>query len=367
MKTVEHRVGVREVVASGTVLACAKVFLGVPRTFAIYGGTAAWMVALLTMSHGPIMLWSMQALLRRYPGKSLVYATEAVLGPFFGTIVNLLYSFYFTFLTIAVIREFGDAIVLAFLPRTPLPVLVMLLLLAATYAANLGLEPLARTAWLGGPAMLVGLVVLLIAGIATHTQPHPFAPFWGTGAYEILRHGLTYNVLGDLLLFGIVAPGLSSPKQWSKAFWLTLLLTAFIFVSTEMAYLIFFPYPAATRIILPLMQISRTISLGPGVQRVEGFFFVIWGSGGILKLAFAVYGAGSTLAQTLRLPSHRHLLGPLAILIFYTAMIPRNITLAYYMDQALRIAGGLITVLMPLLTALMAWALQKGGKQRAAG
>ncbi len=358
----EHNLSVREAVSLVVTMTCAKVFLGVPRALTEQGATAAWLVALISALYGPLMWAAVRGIVRRYPGKSLVTATEAVMGPFFGLLINLIYFSFFAFLSVTVIREFSEGMAILFLPTTPVPVLILILLGTSVYIAHLGIEAAGRTAWLGGPFMLAGYAALAFASLRTHAEPNALAPYWGTGPAQVALGGLSQNLLSDLLLLGVIVPSFRAIKQLDRAFLWSILLSGLILVSTEIIYLYVFPWPSARNVTLPLMQVTRAISLGPGLQRVESLFFVIWLVGSVMKVAAAVYGAASTLAQTLRLPSYRHLFFPLGSLMFSFAVLPRNMAVAIEWDQTMRQYGVFATAMLPCLVWVVASVRKRGNR-----
>lgn len=363
----EHNLGLRETVSLVVMMTCAKVFLGLPRVLVELGGSAAWLIVLISMIHGPLMWLGVRGVLRLHPGRSLVTATEAILGPVLGTAVNLAYFGQFFALEAVVLREFSEGMVMVFLPTTPLPVVMLALLATVVYMTYLGMEALTRTAWLGGPFMLIGYVAMLAGAIWTHAEPNALAPYLGKGLDQVLLWGVTQNLLGDLLIFGLVAPSFRAFKQWDRAVWWTILFCTVLLVATEIVYLYVFPYPAGERIVLPLMQATRTISLGPALQRVESVFFVIWLVGSIFKLCGFLYVSASALAQTLRLPVYRHLLTPFAVLVFSLGLVPESVAETVRLDFVLRQFGGIVTVLLPLITWGIGLLFRRDGKQHAAG
>lgn len=360
-----HHIGIREAVSLVVVLTTAKVFLGLPRSLAEQGGPAAWLILLICLSHGPFIWLGVRGVIMLHPGRSLITATELILGPILGTLVNLSYFIYFAFLTTTVVREYSESMKSVFLRETPLPVLVAVLLGASIYLGYLGIEGLARTCWLGGPFMLIGLATLLMMGYSTHAEPNALYPIFGLGLGRVVGWGVIKDLIGDLLFLGIIAPAFRGPKAWNKTFFASWALIAAIMLSSVIVVEYVFPYPASDRITIPLMQMSRVISLGPGIQRVESVFFLIWLVAGVLKLAAASVASASVLAQVLRLPGYRHVLLPIGIILFSIARIPGNMTQVFIWDEVLRNFGAIVSVIFPLLTWLVGL-IRKGVKARAA-
>jgi spore germination protein (amino acid permease) len=362
-----HNISAVEGIVLGTIMVCAKLFLESPQRLVELGGTAAWIIVLIGGIHGPISWGLIRPLLQRFPGKTLIGATEGILGPWAGTAVNLIYFAMFLILSSAVLREFGEAETSFFRIRTPLAFVVAVWLGTACYMAYLGIEALCRTATLGAPLMLITMVLLLIGAVLTHAERHALAPYWGTGPVRVISWGLVRDQLGDLLILGLLAPGFRRFKDLDRTVWTTVILSVLIMTATIIVILYVFPYPAAKRVNFPLLQVSRTISLGTGVQRVESLFFVIWEVGGVIKIAATLWAAAVSLAQIFGLHSYRQVLPALALLEFTMAMLPRTIMDAFAVDSFLRTYGLFVTAGLPALTLLVALIRRKGATAGAAG
>lgn len=347
---IRHNLGWRETMAMVVILTTAKVFLNLPRAMIERGSTAGWLIVAISTIQGPLIWWAVRGLLRLFPGRTMIGATEAVLGPWFGTVVNLSYAGFFGFLTAVVLRQFGEAMATVFLPQTPLEVIMTVFLGTSVYVAFLGMEAITRTSWMGAAPMLVGMVILLGAGLVTHHEPKALSPFWGTGPLPVISTGLIMNLMGDVLILGLLGPAFRRQRDLEKTAWWSIALCAVVMVSSVIVYLYIFPYPASQRVELPLLQVTRMISLGPGVQRVESLFYIIWTVGGVLKLAVTLNATAAILSEVIRLPSYRHVLFPVALLAFSIGMVPGTLREASRWDEYVRTVGALVTVVLPWLT-----------------
>lgn len=361
----EHNIDRREAVALGVFFASAQLFLAFPRTVVELGATAAWIITLIASLVAPLSWVAMRGLLNQHPRRSLITATEAALGPIFGTAVNLIYFAFFQMAAAVALRSFSENFIESVLPNVELEVVVLMLIGTATFVSWLGLEGIARTCWVFGPFALIGLLVLFSSGLLTHTEPGALFPLWGPGVDQVVSFGLIRSsLLAELLILGVIAPSLRSPKELNRAAWTTFIITGVLFTGSVVIFLHIFPYPSAARINFPLLEMSRVIILGRWFQRVESLFLVIWIVSAVLMLATATYGAAATLAQVLQLPHYRFLLYPLATLLYALAMIPDSLPAAVSWDaDFLRVYGSGVFILLPALTWLISSIRRKGGTE----
>lgn len=364
----EHNLGVAESVSMGVIFIAAKIFLAFPRTMAELGETAAWLIVLIACATSLLTWWSMRGILRHYPGETLITATEQAAGPVIGNLLNLVYLAFFFFITFIVLRQFAETINAAILPHTPLPAMTGLLLGAVAYSAYIGIEALTRVSWLFGRLMLIVITSLLIGALATFMAPAALAPVFGPGLPQVAGWGLVKSsLLGELLIFGLLAPSFRRPELLSRAVYWTLGISGALLLATVLAFTLFAPFPTSERMAFPVLQMSRLIIGGRWFQRLEGLYLIAWVICAVVKLAVGLYGCAAILAQMLRVQSHRVLIFPLAMLAYNAAAMPPNLAETVRWDaEILRNFGWIASLAVPTLTWLPVSLRPQGRAARAA-
>ncbi|NOV03845.1 GerAB/ArcD/ProY family transporter [Paenibacillus planticolens] len=349
----QHHIGVREASSIGILFIITKIFLPFPRSMAELGGTAAWIIVLISALLSPLSWWGIRGVISNgRKGSSLITATEEILGPYLGNLINLAYFFFFFLITFIVLREFSEILATDILPRTPLNVTMLSLLIPISFVAFYGIETIGRISWFFIGLVLASIVVLLLGGLYTHTEPNALAPFWGTGKSRVFQMGLVKSSLfSELLVLGYLMPKMRKETEWARTAWWCLTISSFVFLCVMIVSLYVFPYPTLSRINTPLFEISRIINFGRWIQRVEVLFLVVWLLCTVIKLAIGLYCSSSTLAQILRLPTHQPLIFPLSILAFSLSLTPKSEMTAIAWDtELLRKYGAIISICLPILT-----------------
>ncbi|MFZ5823057.1 MAG: GerAB/ArcD/ProY family transporter [Bacillota bacterium] len=347
----------------GVIYIGAKIFLAFPRTMAELGGPAAWMIVLIASLASSLSWLAIWGLLSQHPGKTLPEATEATLGPWLGSLVNLAYASLFYAVTFLVLRQFSENIVAAILPKTPLPVVIIGLLVVIAYGSLLGIEAIARSAWFVTPFMVVGVVALLAGGLFTYRGLNALTPFWGPGLLPVAGWGLIkVSLFAEILVVGLLAGQVRTQRDLLVSGWLTLAGSALAFLVTVVVYSYVFPYPGSSRVSFPLLEISRVIITGRWFQRVESIFFIIWVLAGALKLSISLYGCARFLAHVMNLSQYQHLVVPLSVTVYSAALLPPSLPAAVSLDaNLLRNWGWIVSLLLPLITWVVS-AIRRGGR-----
>ncbi|MCR8632273.1 GerAB/ArcD/ProY family transporter [Paenibacillus radicis (ex Xue et al. 2023)] len=350
-----HHIGVREVASIGIIFIITKIFLPLQRLLTDNGGTAAWIIILIAGLLCPLIWWGVRGVLRNgTQGSTLITATEEIWGPYLGSMVNLAYFSLFFIITFTVLREFSELLTSDILLRTPLKVILLSLLITAAIVAYSGIEAMGRLCWLTIGLIIASVFITLVGGLMTHSEPNALSPFWGTGRTHVLTMGIVKSSLfSELLVLGFLVPRMRKTEEWGKAAWWCMAISSIVLFSTTIVYLYVVPYPTATRLNVPMFEISRIIIFGRWIQRVESLFLIVWLLCAVIKLSIAIYCCASTLSQMLRLPRTQPLIIPLSIIIYSFALLPASEMAAVAWDRdILRTYGSLISVCLPMATWL---------------
>ncbi|WP_048743729.1 endospore germination permease [Paenibacillus sp. P22] len=351
-----HRIGVRETASIGIIFIIAKIFLPFQRSLAEIGGTAAWIIALIAAMLCPLTWWSIRGVLRHASGGStLIEATEEIWGPWLGTIWNLVYFTFFFTITFLVLREFSELLASDILPRTPMNIIMIAMLIPIAVVAYAGLEAIGRFCWSAAGLIVASVVIVLMGGLMTHFEPDALLPFWGTGRSRVLSLGLVKSSLfSEMLVFGFLLPRLRKTSQWPKAAWWCMSVSAFTIFITTFVYLFVFPYPTAIRLNVPMFELSRLVIFGRWIQRLESVFLISWLICAVVKLAIGLYCSAATLSQMMKLPKVQPVIFPLALLVYACSILPGSEMEAVLWDgQYLRTYGSLVSIGIPMLTWLL--------------
>lgn len=350
-----HHIGVREAASLGIIFVITNIFLPFQRLLADVGGTGAWIIVLIAGLLCSLIWWGVRGVLRNgTEGSTLINATEEIWGPFLGSLVNLAYFSLFFIITFTVLREFSELLASDILPRTPMKVIMLSLLITAAIAAHSGIEALGRVCWLTIGLIIASVFITLIGGLMTHAESNALSPFWGMGRTQVLTMGIVKSSLfSELLVLGFLVPKMRIAEEWEKAAWWCMAISSIILFSTTIVYLYVFPYPTATRLNVPMFELSRIIIFGRWIQRVESLFLIVWLLCAVLKLSIALYCCASMLSQMLRLTKTQPLILPLSILIYSFALLPASEMAAVTWDwDILRNYGSIISICLPMATWL---------------
>lgn len=140
-------------------------FLSMPRHVAAVAGRDGWISVLMTGALVALASYLFAKLAVRYYHKTPYQMAEEILGPLAGRAVGVLLLASYFLLVAVVLRDFAEVMKEVLLPKTPVEVMVITMMLTVAYIVPMGLNPLARLA-----EVLFPLIIVAVAIIFTFAQ-----------------------------------------------------------------------------------------------------------------------------------------------------------------------------------------------------
>ncbi|NPV29043.1 MAG: endospore germination permease [Firmicutes bacterium] len=351
---------------ANTILATGILFL--PALMAREAGQDSWASVLIAAFFGLLLGALVVSLGLRFPGKNIVEYASELLGPWGGRALGILLALFFFYLNGIIIREFGELLVTAVMPETPLVVFNALLVIMAAYGVYLGLEVFARVNEIIFPfSLLVGLVTLALA--VPEMDFFQLQPVLVHSFVHILRGaGSLFAFFGEGMVFTMFLPCLRRPEE---AHWVNLQVVFLLVaagVSTIAGVIALFGAEETARLVFPTYELAKTVHLAGFLERIESLIVGVWVAAVGLKVMVIYYAAVVAFAQSLGLQDYRPLVLPsglvlvaLSILEFADNDHVREFLARYWGPFGITVQAGI-----PLLLFLLALARKKGISEKEA-
>ncbi|NPV90296.1 MAG: endospore germination permease [Firmicutes bacterium] len=301
-------------------------FFFAPTIASTYGFTAAWLVVLLAGLLAMLAAVLPWLLMRKFPDQTIIEVGYTLAGKYLGFIINLLIFNYFLLDMVFTLRISAERIQVAYLPVTPLEVVMLTLLLVGVGGACLGLESIARSIVIASGLLLASILIPIILTY-NFWNAYNFFPLLGSGFKPIAIGGISMiGVFSDVIMLALIYPSISKSQGGKSNLWSRSVLWGMVLglVMTVGSQLLF-PYLVLNESLFPFLQVSRIVYLGRFVQRLDVFLAFFWFGAYALRFAMVYLLTMFSLAQLLRLPYHHPFLYSLGVIAFTLALIPHDI------------------------------------------
>lgn len=229
-------------------------------------GPVGWMAIIIGALLLYFMLKPINKLLDKHKGKTIINISKLLLPkPIFKTI-GLYYIILFIIVSSWLIKDFAEQIKLLMLFNTPISLIIVIILLTASYAAKKGIQTIAQISHITVLLALVPYIAVIIfsAYYSDISNVLPVYPVDVEGIFKVLPY-VIFGFLGYTVL-------LFSNSFVSKAEKNILLNKRFIIISTAiyvLCYLLIvikFGINEAVRLVWPFLSIMKFVN-------IPGFFF----------------------------------------------------------------------------------------------
>ncbi|MBT2667182.1 endospore germination permease [Bacillus sp. ISL-4] len=287
-----------------------------------------WVSGIIGVAIAPLLvIFLYDALRKRYPDSTLVEYSQKILGKWLGIAVSLLFISYFFITTATYLSEIGDFMISQIMPDTPIQVIMILFMSVVLLAARLGLEPLARSAEIFFPFVVL-LVSTLIILLLPEIKFQNLQPVGEPGLKQVIRGSIPFIVFPFIEPVAIlmILPFVSQKDRIRKSLFVGQLLAGSVLIIITMLAILVLGPESTARQNYPIYMLAKKINIGDFMTRLEAILAIIWFITIFIRFSLFFYVTVLGLAQTLKLQDYRPLVFPFGILfISFTLILTPNI------------------------------------------
>ncbi|NQS75854.1 MAG: endospore germination permease [Peptococcaceae bacterium] len=280
----------------------------------------AWLTALLGSVWGIFMVLVIIALARRYPGRTPIEYLPLILGKPLGKILGAIYVFWFLSVGAVIVFEFISFLKITIMPKTPLAVFMVTIMVLAYYALRSGLESWARVNEILLFVVLVAIAAVIILPyhnldfsrllpLAEHPPGLLIASSMVSGSWR-----------GEVILAGMLIPALARNKHTSRNLIIVVVLVGLFLAAMEISTVAAFGGVPAGQKEFPFFSLARMISIAKIFDRLEVLIVIALVLGTFFKICAFLYCSTLGTAQIFGFKRFQFLLLPLTVLMIGLAL-----------------------------------------------
>lgn len=354
---------------SGWQMFCLTFCFGIGTTFILLPGKLiadakqySILVSVCALLYGVVLACLWLFLSQRFPGRSLVQIIVQVLGKWVGGLMAFFYIFYFIQIASWITRNLSDYMHINLMPRTPVIVFIILLLLVCAYSVVKGIESIAMASEI---ITLYGFVAFWI----------PFSMMlreWDWDNFLIAERFNTWNIFAktsyafafpymEMVALMMVIPFVSQKR-------VTAFLTGILWAGINLTICILFTVgilgvERSSHLIYPVYIIFREMTFSRLFEHLEAIISVNILLFVFIKLSILFYCAVLAMCQLFNVKRRAVVAYPLIWVISAYSMLFANVVdniewvqkylFSYYTVYAIAI---------PIVLIMVSWFKPKGYK-----
>lgn len=312
------------------------------------------------------------ALIKMFPGESIVQINIHVFGKVFGKIVSLLYIYFFFSLAFLNTRNFDDFINGYIMPNTPAVVIAAMLLFICAWAVRQGVETMTRysTVFVIITFMVtIALIFLMFKDMKLSN----FLPVLSLPVKDYIQgtHTLSMVSFCEIIAFFMFFPYVKEKDKIGSSLFMGMSVGAIAIILVILRNTAVLG-PLFAYLSSPTYEAIRFVNIGNTLTRMEVLYAGILVMLMFFRVSIVFFAAVVGLKQVFHLRSHRRLVPIFAALIvlFSLTVFHTVAEHAYWGTNISAVYSTLFEVILPLITllvALLSLGLKKHKKQSVRG
>ncbi|SFI40460.1 spore germination protein KB [Paenibacillus sp. UNC496MF] len=261
-----------------------------------------------------------------YPNDTFVEYVPKIIGRWLGKAIVFAYLLLWIAVTGIVLREYGDFVHTALFDKTPLWVILLLMLLVIVYAVDGGIQIVGRCSEVIGPIIVFNVILFRILSLKDLHADRLLPLMPAEGLMPVLA-GISPAasfMCESVMIVMLIAFIGNKRKAVASGLW-GVGLAALVLLNTVMDTIMMLGSSVPAKLQYPVYSLSQYISVMEFVQNLDIFLVVGMSFTVFVKLGLYLFITSYGTAQLFRIKKRRRLLGIVAALVLAVALFPRSV------------------------------------------
>ena len=329
----DRKIGTIEAIALVLTVGINHIILNLPQDIINSTSSASILNVIFVSMIALGIVFLIAKLFEKFPGMDIFDIGKYLGGKWLQFLLQIAFFAYFIFTISILLRSFSEGLKIIFFPRTPVPIIMFLFLMAMIILNNLGKISIIRANLFFMPLVLFSILFIFIANVENFTVQRAL-PLLGNGVSSTFFSGLSnLFAFGGISYLYLIPPHLKDQKNYTKIALISIGISSFFLLISVATLLFTFPFVTTSEEIFPLYLAARFIEFGRFFQRLDAVFVLIWILSMIGYLSIAFSFASDIFQKMAKLQSPKWIFSLLALLVFGIALLPQNMEQVSFLEE----------------------------------
>lgn len=285
----------------------------------------AWLSMLSATLIGMFIAFICTRINRKYPGQTFVNYLPKLVGIWLARFLFVMYGAFWFIILAMVLQQYADFILATLLPRTPILVPIIAMLLVAVYVTRTGIEGIGRCSEVLGPFLLIMIILSLLLSIQD-IHLNRVLPFYVDSGWKVILKGSlpTSTFLGDCIMLVFLLAFLGQSDRGTKPAVLGVATTGLLTSTATFVLVTLFGDQMAAGQTYPFFNLVRYISVYNFFQNLDAILIPIWIIGVFMKVSLYLFVCTYGTAQVFNIAKWPRMLWIVTPIILIIALLPRS-------------------------------------------
>lgn len=293
-------------------------------------GTGAWVNLIYLSVISIIFIVIVSTLFKPFNNADIVDISEYLGGKFLKYIVAILYIIFFIVFSSLCLRYFSNSLQLIYFKYSSLIFIMLLFIIPVIISNKAGLKAIVGVTRLSFPFTFFGVIILMFAASNDFVWQYLF-PVLGYGVEPVFLNGLTnlfaFNIIAYLFL---LKPILKEEKHFKTISIIAVIICGIYILISILSLLMTFPFIIETDEMFSIYLLTRLVSFGDFLQRVDAVFILLWIFIFLTFLSFNFYCILKLFKKIFNISNSTEMSYSLAAIIIGLALVFKDIRTVKY-------------------------------------
>lgn len=310
----------REVISKKQTIALIAAFIldgSIILPIAPEAGRDLWLSIIIAILISCGLFWIYSEIQMLYIGKDLFDICNLTLGKFIGSLLNILYIWYFLHLASLTLRDFGEFMNVLTMPETPKFVIMLVPCFISAYAVKKGIEVLGRFSLFSSIFTFIVIIVLAIL-LTPEIDVKNMLPIMGDGISRIMEgawSAVTFP-FGECVIFLCVTNKINNSKLIKKSYFTGLAVGGLFLLFTSLYVILTLGEEMYGSLYFPAYRALSRIRIGDFIQRLEVIEGLLLNIFGLIKISICIYACSIGISKILKVEDYTAIVIPIVLVMF---------------------------------------------------
>jgi spore germination protein len=333
-----------------------------PKEAAKWAGQDGYLLPIGAFVVGSLYILVISALSNRFPDEDVVTYSKKLLTKPVGTILVMVFAIQILVIVGLEARMFSEMIGKLLLPKTPIDVILLILLLSTTYLVKSGVEAIGRMAEIIVYFVVVPLVLVLSFG-AVKTDYRQLLPFFTAELKDMVKGVYLVSLTFLPVQFLLVLSNKINKKNKIKTIGLWAVgVIALIEIAIIVLTFTGIGVKESMRQVWPVVALMQNIQLpGSFVENQEILMMSWWVLSIYMYISTGLFVSSTLFSELADFKRENITLLPLVPVVFFIAKVPETLNDTYrYFTNFTNRYGTVFLLFVPLILLVLALLTKKG-------
>ena len=321
---VENKIGKFEAIFLMTIITINVIVLNIPNMIMLSEKSGSIFNTIYVDVLGIILSLIFSKLFDTFSGKDIFDISEYLGGKLLKSIVCICFIIFFIFLAIVSVKYLTRSIKIIYFNKSPIIFLLLFFIVPAVFINKLGLKAVSGANIVFVFIVLLSLLVLFISSYQNLTISKLF-PICGNGLNEIFVKGFTNIFVFANFTFLFLLPSiLKDPSDLKKVAISSTSISAIIILFCITTFILTLPTVTESDEILSIYLLTRMVSFGNFLERLDAFFIFSWIITLLSSLSIGIFYIIRIISKMSNLQDEKVLASPIGLIVLGGCLLIKN-------------------------------------------